>query len=76
MKPSDQLSMFEPEGVEALMLMKQHATAFQRAHDEADFWDSCLCPGARDTALQQADASYRAWLIFAILLDLEREAQL
>ena len=70
-----QLALFEPEGQEALHLMKTHAKRFEAFQAEADMWDACLCPGARDQAQQQAQASFDAWLTFAILLDLEREVQ-
>lgn len=76
MKREDQLSMFEPQGIQALDLLNKHRRDFLYYCDAADLWEACLCPGARDLALQQADASYLAWLTFAILLDLEREAQL
>jgi hypothetical protein len=73
---AEQLTMFEPEGVEALALMQKHARAFEVSEAQAALWDACLCPGARDAALSQADAALSAWLVFALLLDIEREASL
>lgn len=76
MNAAAQLSMFEPEGVEALALMKKHAQRYRQALDAADLWDACLCPGARDAALSEAADAFSHWLVFAVLLDLEREASL
>ncbi len=76
MSKVDQLALFEPTGLEALSLMKRHATDFERFQDEADMWDMCLCPGARDQAISAAQKSFDAWQVCAILLDLEREAGL
>lgn len=72
----DQLALFEPEGREALELMKAQSKRYEAFQAEADMWDACLCPGARDQAQQLALEAFSAWLIFAILLDFEREAGL
>ncbi|MEJ1167394.1 hypothetical protein V9K97_27150 [Variovorax sp. CCNWLW186] len=68
----DQLALFEPDAPEALRLMSAHSARFERAADAAEFWEVALCPGARDEATKQAEEAYRAWLVCAIFLDLER----
>lgn len=74
MKPVDQIGLFEPEAPEAVVAMKAQAAAFEQQQTQADIWDACLCPGARDECLRQAHRHFEAWLVFAIFLDLEREA--
>ncbi|WP_162593991.1 hypothetical protein [Variovorax sp. PBL-E5] len=68
----DQLALFEPDAPDALRLMSTHASTLERALDAAEFWDVAACPGARDEAERQAVKAYRAWLVCAIFLDLER----
>ncbi len=74
MTSADQLPLFEPEGEHALALMQAHAKRFERFVGEAELWDACLCPGARDQANELAAREFEQWLTFAILLDIEREA--
>jgi hypothetical protein len=76
MNAPEQLSMFEPEGAEALALMKRHKRAYEAAIEQADLYQALWCPGARDEALRQAQAAFRSWLVLALLLDIEREAAL
>jgi hypothetical protein len=68
----DQLALFEPDASEALRLMSSHGARLERALDAADFWEVAACPGARDEAAKQAQEAYRAWLVCALFLDLER----
>lgn len=76
MNAAGQLSMFEPEGAEALALMKRHKRGYEAAMQQADLWHALWCPGARDEALRQARDYFSSWLVLALLLDLEREAGL
>ncbi len=73
MKHVDQIGLFEPDAPEAVAALKQHAAALHQQQSQAEIWDACLCPGARDECLRQAERHYAAALVFAIFLDLERE---
>lgn len=69
-----QLSLIEPDAKQALSLLTHHAANVDRFVEAAATWEWCVCPGARDEALRQAEDAYQAWLVFAIFLDLERLA--
>lgn len=69
----NQLALFEPDSSDALRIMQAHQRRFAEFQAQAELWEACWCPGARDEALRQAEAAWRSWLVAAIYLDLERE---
>lgn len=76
MNVAAQLSMFEPEGAQAVNLLRAHLSEANRHRDRVEYYEVLRMPGAarRETALaEQAEASA---LVLAILLDLEAEAGL
>ncbi|MET3512481.1 hypothetical protein ABIC63_000241 [Pseudacidovorax sp. 1753] len=76
MTASDQLSLFEPEGPEALTLLRKHlADAARYAKQVVQFEALCM-PGAARLAQSESDAALGRAVVLAIFLDLEREAGL
>lgn len=73
---AEQLALFEPEGAEVLALLQSALADCEKHRKGVELMEFIEMPGAARIArqlLQQAEA--RA-LVFAILLDLEREAGL
>ena len=76
MNAAAQLSMFEPEGVEALALLEKALADFAKHRKGVELMQLIQLPGAARIAKRlQAEAEVRV-LTFAILLDLEAEAGL
>ncbi|MET3177084.1 hypothetical protein [Variovorax sp. UC74_104] len=76
MNAAAQLSMFEPEGAEAVNLLRSHLAEAKRHRDRVEYFEVLRMPGAarRETVMaEQAEASA---FVLAVLLDLEAEAGL
>lgn len=71
-----QLSMFEPEGSEVLALLSAKLGEAEKALALADRFELLGMRGAVRQAETAADAAIADAQVFAILLDLEREAGL
>ncbi len=76
MKSADQLSMFEPEGEEALALLQQWLRTAENYLRAADTLRLCQMQGAAHKAELLAEQAARQAFTLAVLLDLEREASL
>lgn len=71
-----QLSMFEPEGAEVLALLSTKLGEAEKALTLADCFELLGMRGAVRRAEAAADAAIADAQVFAILLDIEREAGL
>lgn len=71
-----QLSMFEPEGVEAVRLLRSHLAEAKRCRDRVEYFEVLKMPGAARREEAMAEQAEAAALVLAILLDLEAEAGL
>jgi hypothetical protein len=76
MNAPEQLSMFEPEGAEALALLQRYLRETEQHLNMSDRMELLGMPGASDRAHRLAEESARAALSLAMLLDFEREAGL
>lgn len=76
MKREIQLSMFEPEGEQALELLAGKLGEVQKALALVQRMTILRMPGAARMAQRLAAQAESDALVFAILLDLEREAGL
>lgn len=71
-----QLSMFEPEGAEAMQLLQKHLREAEHHLSMADRFELLGMAGAVRRAEAQADDATSSALVLALLLDIEREAGL
>lgn len=71
-----QASLFEPEGEEAVKLLRSYLRQADAHASQADTFDLLQMPGAAARAESLADQAAYAAFIFAMLLDFEREAGL
>lgn len=71
-----QLSMFEPEGSEVLALLSAKLSETEKSMALADRFELLGMRGAVAAAERAAEAAMADALVFAILLDIEREAGL
>lgn len=71
-----QLSMFEPEGAEVLALLSAKLGEAEKVLALADRFEVLGMVGAVRSAERAADAAIAEAQVWAILLDLEREAEL
>lgn len=69
-----QLALFEPEGKEAVTLMQRALREAERCDEAAARLRLLGVPGGAEVLEREADSFARDALVFAILLDLEREA--
>lgn len=76
MNAAAQLSMFEPEGAEALALLNAHVREAQRHFAAEVRFELLMMPGAARRAEAMAEEATKAALVLAVLLDLEAEAGL
>lgn len=76
MTVSDQLSLFEPEGPEALALLRKHLADAERYAKQVTQFEALCMPGAARLAQSESDAALGRAAVLAIFLDLEREAGL
>jgi hypothetical protein len=76
MNAADQLSMFEPEGAEALVLLRRHMGEATKQRKTMQVMELLELPGAARVAERLAQEAEGRALVLAILLDLEREAKL
>jgi hypothetical protein len=71
-----QLSMFEPEGAEAVNLLRGHLSEAKRHRDRVEYFEVLCMPGAARREAAMAEQAEAAAFILAVLLDLEAEAGL
>lgn len=76
MNAADQLSMFEPEGAEALALLRRHMAEASKHRKGVQLMELLELPGAARVSERLAQEAEARALVLAILLDLEREAKL
>lgn len=76
MTAADQLSLFEPDGAEALALLRKHLAEAERYAKQVAMFDALLMPGASRLAHAESCAAMQRALSLAIFLDLLREAGL
>ncbi len=71
-----QLTMFEPDGAEAVALLQMHMKEADRLRSAAERLRLCGIDSGAALLSRLAESSERDALVFAILLDIEREAGL
>ncbi len=76
MTAADQLSLFEPEGPEALALLRKHLADAERYAKQVVQFEALCMPGAARLAQAESDAAMARATVLAIFLDLESEAGL